>query len=354
MGITYNLAWGIGASISAIPSCFMLIAFTVQTRRSKLNPRVQTFPMLLCLAFLTCVPCTLYFLVNGPYWILTETTSLSNNDVFQFILSVLRDMVFLWLYAGLSAFIPLLYLLRLYLTFKESTFALAHKTIILYLIFIFIGTVIAGIGCIYGITSTNIVWDSLTFYFFIGATFVSIPVTVCICVQFSIKLFYLSEMQRNSIQTSSLQEQATRVIKNSRETKMSINANNYHLDIEYNQNQQRLIQIITKQSLLVFVGFCSILFYDIIRTIYIINIANENNDEDDINVYLLVIYAFASYTVGLVTPLSIWLSFAFASKQYDCICSKCDQYFRDCCQDLVTRKTKQRIFTEVSMNYSHL
>lgn len=59
-------------------------------------------------------------------------------------------------------------------------------------------------------------------------------------------------------------------------TQDELNNNNtidYNFEIEFNQNQQKLIQIITKQSLLVLIGCVMIFFYDVIRAAQIFNVA---------------------------------------------------------------------------------
>lgn len=189
MGVNQSILQTTCACIALFPSIFMLIAFWLQAKHSKLSQAPGIFQISVYLAFLACIPFTCFLLVHGPILLLSKTMSLSS------FLSTLRDIIYSWVYVALSTLIPLLYLLRLCTTFEDSILALQNKTIIIYLILIFIDTTFAVIGCMYGIDSIN----TPSFFCLFAATSISIPTTICICSQFGFKLFHLIDMQRNSV-----------------------------------------------------------------------------------------------------------------------------------------------------------
>ena len=101
------------------------------------------------------------------------------------------------------------------------------------------------------------------------------------------------------------------------------NNNNYRIDSE-NINTD-LIQVVTKQTLLASIDFIGVAAFTII---FLLDHYNQHFQDFTCAVYLFWAAVFLQH---ILTPVTIWLSFVFANKQYQCLFGKCDKYCFTCC-----------------------
>ena len=338
-------------------SLVVLVIFCLQTHKFKSRQLAAGFTVnqpcvfqtSLCLAFSIVTTFAYYQLAAGIFWIITES-SISDDQFIVSFLQILINTGSFFLFITLSLCFPLFYFLRLYLTFKESTFALQNKTIIFYIILIIISTIIAIIGYICGITND---WNDTTYTIFAISSIISLFITSCICFQFCVKLFCLIEMQRNSRLIINVDYNHRPDINGSQIDNNMIDdyrassgyeydSYSYSIDneITFNQKQEKLIALITKQSLLVFMGNFTLFLYDFSQAIISLSVVT---DDKRINLILNIILGIVSFPATSVVPIVIWLSFSFASKQYDCICAKCDKCFANCCEFFAVYTARRRL-----------
>ena len=110
----------------------------------------------------------------------------------------------------------------------------------------------------------------------------------------------------------------------------------HRLTVEFCGKQEASLEVITKQTLLI---FFQTLAFTIKFTILIVWYTSE----------LLTFVPY--YSLNIIWPLSLWLSFAFANKQYRILCKCCHNGLQSLCQEIAKTWLKYRSRQEFNVDH---
>ena len=220
-----------------------------------------------------------------------------------------------------SATIVLFYLNRFYISFRDTAFEPTSKFIKIFVCVAVMASILIAIGLYLRITNSvdNKEKDSLRS---VGSFLLSISwmtdvgLYLLLAYLFSKKLFLLVLMQQQSSITMTSHNNINTLspIEIISEKSSSVDS--------LSENQLDLIDGIAKQATLMIIATIA----GIIMPLAIVLAAIYSNDD-----YVFAMYFIVRGIVMVVSPTILWLSFVFASKQYNFCCGRIHKLNYSCC-----------------------
>ena len=330
-----------------IPPCLVFIEFSVfviQSSRYKKRVRSESPPNLKyqCqedqqfynkierLAVLALI-CNIAYNLCIILWYFYEfTTTFNINKIIAIIYSISLGLATL---TGL-----LFYLNRFYISFRDTTFEPTTKFIKTFILITVIASIFIVIGLYLRITNSQDKQDidsrNRDQMRLMGSTLLAVAwmtdvgLYVLLAYLFAKKLFLLVMMQQQNSITSIGSKKSIQIVSKSL-------ANSSTGIDNLSDNQLNLINEIAKQTTLILMAaFCGIII-----PLAIVLAAMFSNSE-----YVFAMYFVARGIVLVISPTILWLSFAFASKQYNLCCGRVHKLNYSCCTEcakkVLTNNTK--------------
>ena len=293
-------------------------------------------------------------LISVTIWDMVQIIPIFSNFKFSRVVLAALSQQFSWL-ALISVQV-----IRLYYSFKHTTYQISKYTLyllILMIIITFLSIITYVIDLILWFYCGKTKTISTKLYLDINYTtnhityWIIIIVPIICTTLFSFKLLKLvvnlrqsatinstmanSRSNSSSINTNISNSNNTSNISNSSNTYVnSINDMKYEIDLS--SQQRKTLEIVTKQTLLIFFQTMTFLIKFFIYIVW----------------YTWELKTFAPYnSLNIIWPLCLWLSFIFANKQYQQFCYPCHNGLRSLCHKIAKMWLQHKHIKAMEFNY---